>query len=123
MASDFAQWLDTTMSNRGIRGRDLAKKIKVHDSAISRWRNGQGLPSMDACLRLAKALEVDPLRLAVTAGLLDGDGVNVSPLPLPPAHAQRERVREQIRAIKGLTTKEIERLLEAYDAEQKGRRG
>jgi transcriptional regulator with XRE-family HTH domain len=105
-----------TMENRGIRATELAKKLKVTDSAVSRWRSGAGLPSMDACLRMAKVLRVeDPMRLAVTAGLVDGDLIGKAPLPLPEPTARRNRVKDQLANIKGLTAKERQHLLDAYD--------
>lgn len=111
----FGRWLDLTMSNRGIKGRQLAKAMKVHESAVSRWRAGNGVPSMDSCLRLGKYLKVDPLRLAVTAGLMDGDLAELDPLPMPEPTAQRASVKDQLAKIRGLTAAERQRLLEAYD--------
>lgn len=116
MAEDrFAQWLDITMANRRIKGRILADKLGVHDSAVSRWRNGQSVPSLETIMRIATFFEEDPIRLAVTAGLMDADLVHAKPLPLPPPKARREHVREQIKAIKGLDKTEVARLLAAYD--------
>lgn len=117
-AQDFGRWLDTTMANESITGRDLARKVGVHDSIISRWRSGAGTPGIDSCARLADALQVDPLRLAVTAGLMDRRMAGVEALPMPPAIALRERVREQIAAIKGLTDQSRQALLDAYDKNQ-----
>lgn len=115
-AAMFGRWLDLTMGNRGITGRDLAKCLKVHDSAVSRWRSGFGAPSMDTCLRLAKALGVDePIRLAVTAGLVDGRLISISPLPMPEPTAQRRAVKRQIKLIRGLTERERQTLLDTYD--------
>lgn len=112
----FAQWLNMTMENQGIRAVTLAKKLKVTDSAVSRWRSGAGVPSMDACLRLAKILKVtDPMRLVVTAGLVDGGLIGVEPLPLPAPTARRKRIKEQLANIKGLTAKERQVLIDTYD--------
>jgi transcriptional regulator with XRE-family HTH domain len=111
----FAQWLNLTMENRGVRATDLARRLKITDSAVSRWRSGTGVPSMDAALRLGKILNVDPARLAVTAGLLDGELADIKPLPMPEPTARRNRVKEQLSKIKGLTAKERQHLLNAYD--------
>lgn len=111
----FGRWLDLTMANREIKGRTLAKACKVHESAVSRWRAGNGVPSMDSCLRLAKYLNIEPLRLAVTAGLMDAELAGVEPLPMPEPTAYRRAVKEQILAIKGLTQRERQRLLDTYD--------
>lgn len=111
----FGRWLDLTMSNRDIKGRALARALKVHESAVSRWRAGNGVPSMDSCLRLGKYLNVEPIRLAVTAGLMDGELVGVDPLPLPEPTAQRQAIKDQLAKIRGLTAKERQRLIDAYD--------
>lgn len=111
----FGQWLDLTMSNRAIKGRSLARALKVHESAVSRWRAGNGVPSMDSCLRLGKFLDVEPIRLAVTAGLMDGELVGVLPLPLPEPTAQRRAIKDQLSKIRGLTANERQKLIDAYD--------
>lgn len=111
----FARWLNLTMENRSLRATDLAKRLKITDSAVSRWRSGTGVPSMDAALRLGKILGVDPARLAVTAGLMDGDIASIAPLPMPEPTARRERVKQQLLKIKGLTERERQHLLNAYD--------
>lgn len=115
----FGQWLNLTMENRGIRATSLAKKLKVTDSAVSRWRSGAGTPSMDAVMRLAKILGADPVRLAVTAGLMDAELANVEPLPLPEPTARRKRVKAELWKIKGLTDRERQHLLDAYDEKVK----
>jgi transcriptional regulator with XRE-family HTH domain len=114
-ARTFGRWLDLTMTNRSITGRSLAKKLKVTDSAVSRWRSGTTVPGMDTCIRMAQVLGVDPLRLAVTAGLMDGTAIRVEELPMPEPTAQRSYVKEQILRIKGLTQVERQLLLDTYD--------
>jgi transcriptional regulator with XRE-family HTH domain len=111
----FGRWLDLTMANRDIKGRQLAKALKVHESAVSRWRAGNGVPSMDSCLRLGKFLKVEPIRLAVTAGLMDSELADVEPLPQPEPTAHRNAVKQQIAKIRGLTVQEKQRLIDAYD--------
>ncbi len=70
---------------------------------------------MDTTLKLAKILGVEPIRLAVTAGLVDGELIDVSPLPMPEPTAQRAAVRAQLAKIRGLTERERERLMDTYD--------
>lgn len=111
----FGRWLDLTMANREIQGRQLARKLKVHDSAVSRWRSGQGVPALDTTMRLARLLDVEPLRLAVTAGNMDGELAGVAPLPLPEATAARIAVKQQLMKIRGLTPQERQKLLDVYD--------
>ena len=71
---------------------------------------------MDACLRLAHVLKVEePMRLAVMAGLVDGELIGVRPLPMPEPTARRKRVKTQLSNIKGLTAKERQMLIDTYD--------
>lgn len=70
---------------------------------------------MHTCMKLAEFLEVDPLQLAATAGLLDGNVTGIPTLPMPPLSAQRMRVKEQLAQIRGLTEISRQKLLETYD--------
>lgn len=122
-AALFARWLDTTMANQGISGRELAHRVGVNDSVVSRWRSAQSTPGLDTCVNLAEALDVDPMRLAVTAGAIDKRMAQVDPLPMPPATALRERVRSQLQQIKGLTDETRQALLETFDETNGGMNG
>jgi transcriptional regulator with XRE-family HTH domain len=113
--SAFAEWLDVTLSNNKIQGKELAAAIRVHDSAVSRWRSGHSAPSLDAVRRIAQYLKVDPLRLTVTAGFMTEAEARVPPLPIPEAEAQRERVRKQLLSIKGLSIDSRQKLIETYE--------
>lgn len=115
-AQMFSNWLDTAMESRGYTNKDLATKIGVHESMTSRWRSARSTPSPENCERLAKALDVDYLALTVTAGLVDGGAIGVDPLPVPP-RAVRERIRNQLQHVKGLTDKSIEAALQQWDAD------
>lgn len=111
----FGRWLDLTMTNREITGRHLARKLKVDDASVSRWRRGLATPGMDTVIRMAKILSVDPLRLAVTAALMDGGDVGIEPLPMPEPTVQRNMVRERIMKIPFATSREREYMLAQYD--------
>lgn len=114
-ADSFGHWLNLTMENRSIRGRDLARKIKVTESAVSAWRSGRSTPNMDACIRLGKALDLDPLRVAVTAGRIDGSAVGVKALPMPEPTVRRVRIKAELAKIRGLTNRERQHLIDTYD--------
>lgn len=91
----LGKWLDLTLANRGIKSRELATKIDVHESAVHNWRKGKNVPQLSTLQRLAALLGVDPIRLAVTAGLLDPTLVQAEPLPTPEPIAQRRRAQKR----------------------------
>lgn len=66
----FAVWLDRTLIERGITGREAARAVGVSDAAVSKWRHGTRIPRLDEVMKLADLLGVDSIRLAVTAGLI-----------------------------------------------------
>jgi transcriptional regulator with XRE-family HTH domain len=111
----FGRWLDTTMDNKGIQGKELAERLGVSDGAVSKWRGGQSVPSQDKLHPLAEILDVDPLRLMATAGVHGLLESGVIPLPLPKANRRRERAREELRKIRHLDRYEREAMIEAYD--------
>lgn len=114
-AKIFGQWLDTTMANEGLSGRSVAQQVDVNDSVVSRWRNGTAVPTMENLERLATVLNVDPLRLAVTAGLVSEAMAGVAPYLMPEPTALRRRVIEEISAIRGLTDGTRKALIKAFD--------
>lgn len=115
----FARWLDGTLTERGIAGGEIAKAIDVNDSAVSRWRNGKGSPGLDSIMKLAKTLEVDPIRLAVTAGLMAKKEVGVDQLPIPEPSRAIIKAKESIMKIPGITDEDrntlVRTLAERYD--------
>lgn len=112
----FSEWLDITLENRGMSGRALAELMGVADEAISRWRTGASSPSRDNVVKMAEALDVDAVRLALTAAVLPPEfAPGVAPYPIPEPTAQRDSVRRQIARIKGLSEDGKEALLKTYD--------
>lgn len=114
----FARWLDLTMENRNITGNALAKLMGVNISQVSRWRNGHGLPSLKTMYRLGRALQVDPIRLAVTAGLLTPEETGKTALQMPSARARADRLAGQLAKIKGLHESERKMLIDYYRSMQ-----
>ena len=88
-------WLDVTMANRGMKNRDLARKVQVHESAVHNWRRGKNVPQLATLQRIAQVLGTDPLRLAVTAGVLDSEMTGIEPLPQPEPVALRRKQRDR----------------------------
>lgn len=115
-AAAFGEWLDITLSNKGVQGRRVADAVGVSDATVSRWRSGLSLPDQGQLVLIAELLELDPRRLAVTAGVLPpAMAPGVEPYPMPEPTAQRDAVRRQIAKIKGLTEDGREKLLATYD--------
>lgn len=115
----FASWLDRTLTEQEISGSDVARAVSVSDGVVSRWRNGKGRISLDNARKLASFLEVDPLCLIVTAGLMHAEEVGAERLPIPKDTRTRELVLEQIMNIRYLTKEDKKNLIEAYDKRSK----
>lgn len=112
----FGEWLDVTLDNMGIQGKELAEGTGVDDSTVSRWRAGASTPNMKAIADMAKVLGLNWQRLAVTARVLPPEATpGVEPYPMPRPTAKRQSVKRQISRIKGLSPAGRDRLLEAYD--------
>lgn len=111
----FGRWLDITMSNTGIQGRDLAELLGVTNGAVSRWRNGKSVPKQSKLKDLAEIFDVELLRLMALAGITGVQDSGVEPLPLPNPDGYRERTRAELKAISHLDKDEQQAMLEAYD--------
>jgi transcriptional regulator with XRE-family HTH domain len=98
----FAEWLSRTLAERDIAGGEVARALGVNDSAISRWRNGKATPGLESMMALAEFLDVNPIALAVTAGLMDERQVGVSRLELPKQSRALAMAEDQIMRIRGL---------------------
>lgn len=98
----FAEWLTRTLAERDIAGGEVATALGVNDSAISRWKNAKASPGLDSVMKLAEYLDVEPVALAVTAGLMEEGQVGVSKLQLPRETRMLGYVEDQIMRIRGL---------------------
>src|SRR4051812_34538522 len=50
------------------RQSDLARKINVSQPTLTRWMNGESIPDMASCLRIAVALHEDPAKIFEMVG-------------------------------------------------------
>ena len=50
--------LEELRKQRGLKQEDLAKMIGVYQKDISRWENGERLPSLEIFAEICKALNV-----------------------------------------------------------------
>ena len=53
---------------RGLRRADLARRLSMPPSNISRWETGKVSPTWSTLVRIAKALEISPEELAADEG-------------------------------------------------------
>lgn len=67
--SEFVQWLDEELAQRGWSDHQLARRAGLSHSVISRARSGVN-PKWEACEALAMALELPPEIVFRKAGLL-----------------------------------------------------
>lgn len=114
MDKDFARWLDITMENRGVSGNQLAERLGVNISQVSRWRNGHTLPSLDYIDKIAHVFKVDPHRLAVLSGRLPADMAKAEPISIPEPKMRIQKIREALKTVRGLTEDERNAIIRAY---------
>lgn len=56
--SDFATRLNNLMAEKGLRQVDISERTGINKGRISRWMNGENIPSGENLAKLAKALGV-----------------------------------------------------------------
>lgn len=64
----FGAWLSYQLKARDWNMSDLARRMDVSPSLISRWARDDRLPSPESCDRIADALGIDVDRVLVLAG-------------------------------------------------------
>jgi transcriptional regulator with XRE-family HTH domain len=67
--TQFAGWLQASMSHRGLTQAQLARSVGVADTQISRWRRGQVVPSVQYLQRLADTFGIERITLDQLVGL------------------------------------------------------
>ena len=66
----FVTWLETELNKRNWKRSDLARAIKMSDTALTLVYNGQRKPGTDMCLAIAKVFDLPPELVYRQAGLL-----------------------------------------------------
>ena len=67
---DFVDWLYAELADRGWSNSELARRVGVTPSAMSRITNRQTQPSFETCIGIAQALGYPPEQVLRKAGLL-----------------------------------------------------
>jgi transcriptional regulator with XRE-family HTH domain len=64
----FGQWLSGLLKVRGMSQGELARRIEVPRSTVSKWVRGEHVPSRDSCDKIALALGIPFEEVAAAAG-------------------------------------------------------
>lgn len=91
--SDFTDWLNGELNERGWGYNELARRAGVSGGSISHIMNLRKNPGYDVCMGIAKAFEMQPEDVLRRAELL------------PPLPAAVEEEREAVRILRQLPPK------------------
>jgi transcriptional regulator with XRE-family HTH domain len=70
LVNTFSEWLNAELAKRDWSAADLARQAGVTRGTISNILNDTRNPGPDACVGIARALEMDPVAVFRLAGLL-----------------------------------------------------
>jgi|AMZC01.1.fsa_nt_AMZC01000485.1_17 DNA-binding XRE family transcriptional regulator len=69
-AAVFVKWLDSVLAEYNLTDNQLAIRADISHTNFSKARNKGVLPRWDICLKIARALRIDPVEVFCAAGLL-----------------------------------------------------
>lgn len=70
MEEDFIDWLNAELAGRAWTLSELARRVGITSSAMSKITNRQNQPSFETCIGIAQALGYPPEQVLRKAGLL-----------------------------------------------------
>jgi len=70
-ASEFADWLQGEMNNRGWRQADLVREANINSGYLSQILKRERMPGLDICKGIARAFGMKDVDVARRAGLLE----------------------------------------------------
>lgn len=65
----FSKRFNELLKEKNISINDISKKLNVDKSAVSHWKNGKNIPTMDKLIELAKLFKVNVEYLAGTSNI------------------------------------------------------
>jgi transcriptional regulator with XRE-family HTH domain len=77
--SDFVNWLQSEMDNRGWRQSDLARHGELHTGHLSKVLSGERFPGIDFCKGIARAFGMRDIEVMRLAGLADPEPATDTP--------------------------------------------
>src|SRR3954453_3482351 len=90
----FSGWLATTMQTRGLTQAQLARSVGVADTQVSRWRRGQGVPTVMYLQRIADPFGVQRVTLDQLVGLPVAQAPGAEPELEAELQAHQARLRD-----------------------------
>jgi transcriptional regulator with XRE-family HTH domain len=70
MSSEFGEWLEAELAKRGWSMRQLALRAGVHPASVTNIVRSGATPRMKTILKMAEALEADPMVMLRIAGIV-----------------------------------------------------
>lgn len=115
-AQDFGDYLRRAMDAAGLTIADLKRLTGISDSVISKWRNGQTLPSVENLRLVAPALGMTTRDLVVVAGHMAPEEVGLKEPPAPPKPPARlARLQDDINADPELSDGDKRLMIDLYE--------
>jgi transcriptional regulator with XRE-family HTH domain len=72
--SEFANWLESILLEKGMIPAELSRKSGIAKSAVSNILNNQRKPDVDTLIAFAEALQIPRLEIFTAAGYLGKEG-------------------------------------------------
>lgn len=69
---DLGPWLAASLRARGWNQAELAKRMGIDPSMVSKWARGSRMPDTPHCEAIARALGVPPYEVLVRANKIPG---------------------------------------------------
>ncbi|MGB3330147.1 MAG: helix-turn-helix transcriptional regulator [Thermomicrobiales bacterium] len=71
----FSRWLTGLLRAQNIKASELARRLGVQRSQVSKWTTGRSVPDSLSCRLIADALDIDAAEVLFAAGHLDAPAV------------------------------------------------
>lgn len=88
----FGRWLTALLHAHGIKAIELARRLGVQRSQVSKWTTGRSVPDSVSCRLIAEALNIDAAEVLYAAGHLDAPAIDTG-------DPVRDRIHELIARI------------------------
>lgn len=97
--NEFGEWLSAIMRSRHMSTSELARRMEVEPSTVSKWRTGRNLPDSLNCRLMAGILRVSANEVLLRAGHLDPDALHDDPVRAEAHHLVNVLTPEQLQPL------------------------